>query len=348
MLFSVSEIQTYYRCERRWGFGSQNRWNLEPIVNAPALVVGGLVQLAVSEWTEAPAEVNIEASYVKHMTASHDRMIDRYRNQHGSKPNDAELTKVYESMDLGGQMVVNYLEYHKKPLPQGYTPVRTEQRAIVDIPNTEHWECNNCHFLHDYVDALNQTDNAFDCFNCGESGTVTWQCHQLRGTMDTFVQDVKGKFWCLERKTYDIRPTLEKLNHDFQQLCYIWIMHQLFGANLVGGVLYDGMWKRIISKRHPTLDELFFRHALTRNQAEVDELTRTLPRMVNKMAEAMQVDVASLTYNRVWQGCWDCKFERLCSTMSLGEDVDYVKQEYYNERLEPISELDEEYAETTT
>jgi hypothetical protein len=355
MIFSVVEIETYHRCERRWGLQSENMSGLEAVKTAPALVLGSLIHSAIEDWTNDVEERKVDPGYqVKapeeaFMAHAADYEVDTkaaYKAQVGADIDESELQGFYEGVSLGQQMAANYMAFYKTPLPKGYELVQTEQRTIVPIPGTEHLECNKCQWMPS-VDAMDDAYYAishtvatisgsdielFRCDNCNEYA-MQKQPHYLRGTIDSLVRETRtGKLLGLERKTYAIRPTVEKLQQDHQTLAYNWVLQQLFGVDQVGGILYDGLWKRPLSKRHPKLEELFFRHHFIRPQEEIDEFERLLCIEVQLMAAAKWRGLENLTINRRWEGCYDCGVQRICTAMSRGEDVDYVIDTWYRKR----------------
>lgn len=337
MIFSVVEIQTWKRCRRRWDLQSENRQALEPIRRAAALDLGSLVHLTLASWTDDPA-----ASPTDQFMAHSNEMLDdvkvAYTERVGAPPSNVELDPLYEAIGLGQVMIKNYQAYYKRPLADEYKSVRTEQRGIVAIPNTEHLECDECHWIPDTDGYYHEMTYGLRCQRTflphQTELTMSWQPHFLRGTMDNLV--VKdGVLYILERKTYKQRPTVEKLQHDDQQLGYIWMLNQLFPGQ-VGGVLYDGLWKRETPTRGNGPEVLFFREVFQRNQHEIDEYGYFLAETANEMAT---VTPEKLYLNRRWEGCYDCGVARLCDAMSLGEDVDYIRDTYFRQRSSGSSSL---------
>jgi hypothetical protein len=336
MIFSVVERATFKRCERRWGLSSENMGNLEPARGAVALTLGSATHETLAAWTEyhhPTGDPSVQASndpgqfFLGRAVVYTEDTKQSYRQRIGAAISEDELAPLYDAFDLGKQMIDNYVDYYKKPLPDGFRSIRTEQRTLVSIPGTEHYGCPTGHFdLPPGKDA----DWQASCTLCGMG--ITWVNHFLRGTIDNLLEDQRGKLWGLERKTYAIRPTAEKLQHDDQMLAYDWILRQLFGWDRVGGIVYDGLWKRPLSKRHPDLAELFFRATIIRPPDEVEEFGRLLVIEALQMAAAYARGLAQLTINRRWEGCYDCGMAQLCSAMSRGEDVDYVRSTFYRSR----------------
>lgn len=218
-----------------------------------------------------------------------------YADKVGSRMSKDEEDELFSELEFGRNMVTNYVTRWKAPLPPGFELIQTEQQVLVNIPGTE---------------------------------------HQLEATFDALVRDKRGKYWILERKTYKARPKEGSLDRNDQFLSYIWALQQL-DIGPVGGVLYDGLWKRDKPPRGRKFEDLFLRHTITREQTEIDELESNLTLEAQDMAEAR------IYPNRQWQGCWDCPFERLCTAQSLDEDVDYIRDTYYVQRSRDDKHYDE-------
>lgn len=355
MLVSVvGDIQTYKRCHYRWSLTAIDQGNLEPASFTPALELGSMVHEAVAWWTEHPVvmsgmdndrEAIVPSSLPRYFARLSKGRIEKIKAKYvedvGAEASEDELDKVYEITQLGLAMMENYQKKYGRPLPAEYTPVQVEQRTIVAIPNTLHWGCPSCYW--DFMPLMTPEDQAespeqwgegdFFCPKCRTQ--CEWVHHFLRGTMDTFVVDSQGKYYVLERKTYAIRPTKQKLNVDEQMTSYVWILAQLFGYENVGGVLYDGLWKKAIipktvDKRKGEFDDLFFRDVFVRRPAALKRFEEELPGVVNDMCTAAYEK--RLYTNRRWEGCYDCGVARICDAYMQGEDIDYVIESYYRPR----------------
>lgn len=338
MIISVVERQSWKRCRRMWKLTSFTQENLQAISRAPALQLGSMIQDALSTWTEDPqsdplgafAQLSIDAV----TTAK-----QRYRERNGAVASDMELEGLYKLIELGVAMITNYRDFYKTPLPAHYHAIQTEQRALVAIPNTEHWTCPECYYDAPMFDGL--THILLECPKCNIE--LVWGCDWLRGTIDTFVQDDNGRLYALERKTYGQRPEPSKLQHDDQQLAYDWILHKLFPEQATG-ILYDGLWKRAAppktskSKIEPgqpnTMADLFYRNTFIRPPEELVEFEEYLARECLDMRYALENDLIYI--NRTWMGCFDCNVSRICDAMSRGEDVEYVVNNFYEKRPEDI------------
>lgn len=346
MQVSVVERQTWKRCRRRWHLTAETYGNLEPVGMVPALQLGGMVQECLSHWQEH-ADTDPIKTFAQISQISLDKYKVTYLEHVGAEISEDELDKMYDLIKLGLAMVTNYKDHYKKPLPSAFQIIQTEQRIMVAIPDTMHWECSECHWMYSIDESMKyslildtswsmNTNDVNNCPACGAIGTVKWQPHYLRGTLDSLLQDKNGKVYPLERKTYAARPEPSKLQHDDQMLAYLWILTQLFGVANVGGVLYDGLWKREKppAKRGTTkqleMADLFYRDIFPRPPEEIEEFGILLKQEVEDMAEAIMKK--RFFINRTWQGCWDCSMSKLCAAMSRGEDVEYVTSTFYQQR----------------
>lgn len=349
MIIAVTERATWKRCRRKWKLSSETQDNLEVIKMVKVLQLGTMVQECLSHWQEHP-DTDPVKTFARISKTSIQKYSDDYLASIGAPISDEELDPMFEVIEKGLAMVKNYATVYSKPLPKDFKLIQTEQRIMVAIPDTKHWECNTCHWMllrSNLIDdnLIQKPESEWSmsiettnvCPRCGERA-VTWQSHYLRGTMDSLLQDPKGKIYPLERKTYGKRPDPDKLSHDDQMLAYLWILVMLFGYENVGGVLYDGLWSRAQppAKRGANpqlaLKDLFYRDIFPRSREEIAEFGQLLKYEVDDMAESIMND--RIYINRTWMGCHlDCGMNKLCSAMSKGEDTQYIKDTFYKQRV---------------
>lgn len=330
MIVSVTELGQFRRCRRMWDFASFKRQSLEPVVNSPALVLGSLIHKTMEEWTTHPEE-DVERIFFDAANAAIDQMRVSYRERVGADISESEMQTTYDALHLGVSMVKRYGLRWGSPTPDGYRMIQTEQTLLVPIPDTDHWECTSCGSV--YSERLwPLSENPPKCFRIIQRfgplierchGDITWQPHYLEGTLDGLLEDAKGWLWVLERKTYGKRPSIEKLSREDQFIGYDWMLRQLFPDHHIGGTLYDGMWKRDDVK---SIDECYQRYPLMHSDSEVEEYGRHLTMQVKDMENP------SIYMNVPWQGCIDCWFQRLCTAVTRDEDVEYVRDTFYQPR----------------
>jgi len=325
MIISVTERGTFRRCKRQWDYASFNRQGLTSVVPPTALSFGSLIHKCHEKWLENPNKPITDLVVVAIAEGLKD-LKDRYKDIVGVEPHDVELKDYFAQGELALEIMINYEKRWGASLPEGYTLLNAEQTIITPIPGTEH-SCPSCEgtgVAPDHIiDAV--------CSEC--SGTAI-AMHYLEGTLDGLMRDEGGRLWVLERKTYGNRPNVTNLQHNDQFLAYLWSVRQL-NMGPIGGIFYDGMWKRRWEKRY-TLDDLFLREPLLRSDEEMNQFG------LHVRDEALDMAQPDLRVypNRAWQGCWDCQFERLCSAEDRGEDTAYIRARHYvtRERHEWLEE----------
>lgn len=322
MIVSVTERGSYKRCHQRWDYTSRNRQNLAEIIPPVAFSLGGLVHKALQLWTEKP-DTNAVEHFGKAAVLEIEAIKLRYRKFVGSEISDYELNSLTDMFGLGHEMVSNYQDFWKSPLPKGFELVQAEQTIIMPIPHTLHsCECFGA---------------APNCINCAGTGKV-W--HYLEGTLDAIIQDVRsGLLFVLERKTYGKRPREDDLECADQFTAYAWLLEKL-NIGQVAGIAYDGLWKRPLIKERGgprKIEDLFLRTLVTRSPQELQNFERELSLEVQEMAHP------SIYRNYRWDGCWDCKgaIKDLCLAEYRGEDAESIRQTQLIPRVSEIPWLDE-------
>lgn len=332
MIISVTERGSFRRCKRAWDYASFSRMSLTPIIHKPALALGTLVHKSLADWMVDPEKVDPRERIVAHASEMITDVSAKYRAAIGANISQVELAPLYDVMQMGYAMVGNYVEFWGTPLPPGFTLIEPEQTCLLDIPNMpDNWLCKICN--HRWFVTSEVVPE--QCPKCGtfyaahEDPDLVREKAQLEGTLDGFVMNEAHQLYVLERKTYGSRPRLEVLQMNDQFLTYLWILTRLFPDYQVGGILYDGLWKRegpsVRYKR--TMDDLFMRHRLTRAEHELEGFEENL------RAEYVDMINIGVAYpNRSWMGCTDCLFEKLCTAQSRGEDFESVLSNGYTKR----------------
>lgn len=337
MLTSITDIETYMRCRRRWNLQSSSRGNLMPVgMKKPALELGTLIHAALAEWTTKP-ELNPTKVFLSLSAIRLKQIEEEYLELVGAPISDDELVPFYDSIELGQAMVTNYKAHWKTPLDKNFTFAKPEQEVIVNIPGTEHY-CESC-LLRQRTSGVIATlysdevvCNAYaDCVECNGTGTVY---HKLRAILDGLLRSKRGTYVILERKTFDPRyaPTEEYLDNNFQFTGYTWVVRQLNLDGPVAGIAYDGLRKQKAPGRTgkaTSLSDLFVRRVITFTPYQLDEWGRNLAVIVNEMASLSDKQMYP---HRRWEGCRDCGFEKLCASMSRGEDVNTLIRLNYVQR----------------
>lgn len=335
MIITVTERGSFRRCKRLWDYTSFNRQSLTGIMTRPVFALGTLVHATLEDYTEAP-DCDVEASFIKHSREMMDLVETKYREAVGANISAVERGPYLDVMNLGYTMINNYITRWGAPLPPGYTLIQSEQQCLVDLKGVpDNWLCGGCGHRW-WVNPEYEEDVRLNCPNCEQTfphgvATITREKAQLEGKLDGFVMDKDKRMYVLERKTYGQRPKLEHLQMNDQFLAYQWILTQLFPGYTVGGILYDGLYKKDVGGRKPhvrTLEDLFIRHTFMRTPHELEEFEE------NVAAEYRDMMNADIMYpNRNWMGCIDCGMNRLCTAQSRGDDdYEHIKRTYYTLR----------------
>lgn len=326
--FSVTDRQTFKRCRRKWDFSSNARQNLTKIgPGHKALELGGIIHRALAVWL-LNEDTKLSDAFKIETLKRKKEIEDKYLAVVGMPISDEELGPFYDFVELGIAMCDNYQKVYNSPLPDSMQFAAAEQEIIVPVPGTEHY-CNNCvkynrelGIVTLYSDTVTSNPKS-DCKECGGTGTAY---HYLSATLDGLLQHRHNKkFYVLERKTYDQRPKREDLEMADQFTGYCWVVTQLDPDIEVGGIAYDGLWKRATLPRGvKSVNDLFTRVIINKTPMEIEEWGRNLALEINEMANDPEL------YPTVpWNGCWDCTFREPCKMMMLGEDPsDLLRREY--------------------
>lgn len=316
--------------------------NLEPVLKAPALVLGTLIHKVLPDWA---AGADAHDAFISYSAEEIVKITTHYSEVVGCKPNADEMKGITDAIALGDKMITRYIDYYKTPFPNGLRLVASEQTLTVDVPGTEHCigQCKGCvtGFCIVGQNCLESSETC--CLDCVE-------LHKLEATLDGVLADEFNNLYILEHKTFDRHPTDVDLANNDQFLAYMWALKQSAASMglpedvQVRGVAYNGLWKRAEVPKGKTLDDMFVRKLLLRNGAELDEFGTYLAVELNDMARLKALadtgDTSQL-YKNVppLGGCWDCgAFRNLCSAQSRGQDLTYMIQSSYTHRERYYSE----------
>lgn len=350
MLFSTTEIMNYQRCKRKRYLSSFNAEGWTPLWPSTALHLGTLIHRVGAVWLEDPT-TQVPLEQIFHDEASKDlAILARIHSDLGQHIDALKTSDYWEMVALGGAMCKNYQEYYKTPLPKNFKLVQPEQTVAIPIPNTEHCECpkdDDC--LHDFCKICMLDENC-ECSIC----LPHCECltsHYLEGTLDAIILDPSDRLFVFERKTYGSRPNIRHLQRNWQFLSYAWLLQQT-QANLpnipgiakssLGGIAYDGWWKRASAPKGKTQDDLFFRYFMVRNPDELEEFENDLAPLTLEMAQPT-TRIPPRTIPALF-GCLDClDLIDFCDAISLNETPPMHK--YVKRELTPV--FDEFYNRTS-
>lgn len=315
MIISVTERGTFKRCLQQWDYASRNRQGLTPVLPPLALGAGGLIHKALEGWLKNP-ELDPQGILIAEANEFMAKVKSGYEERIGAPPAESELAGMYEQIELVHHMIGNYRDFHGTPLPPGYELVQAEQTILTPIPGTEFPCC-----------ILKMADDP-ECPDCHGTGVGR---HYLESTLDFIAREVStGMLYVGEHKSYGNRPQIQWMRINDQFTAYDWTLEQLH-LGPVGGILYDGLWKRRLEGKR-TLDELFTRTLLVKGPEELRRFETELAREAIRMAEVHAAGDALLYRTFPWQGCWDCSFTDLCVAEMQGEDSDFVRRTRYTKR----------------
>jgi hypothetical protein len=319
-VFSVTERGDFRRCRERWNYGSYNRLSTTTIVGASALELGTLVHKALADWVTHPT-IALPDLFRGHALEAVERARALYLANVGAPISDSELDPLLNIIPLGLAMMEQYQTHWGSPLPEDFDIISPEQTIYIPIPSTQH-DCEACRGTGEKMVGPDE----WPCPLCNGTGQVQ---HQLEATFDGLLKHRRtGALYILEHKTFSQHPKVEQLNLKDQFLAYLWALQQL-DIGPVGGIAYDGIWKRDHVPKGRTLADLFFRTLLTRNAHELAEFEQRLPYEVGEMANP---DVP-IYHNRTDDCLWDCSFYSLCLARSRGEDTQYILDARYTKRV---------------
>jgi hypothetical protein len=350
MLVSTTEIMNYLRCKRKHHLSSFNRLGYTPLWPSTAMHLGTLIHRVGAVWLEDPnTQVPLEDIFLDEATKDL-AILGRIHKDLGFSINAFQNNDYWEMVNLGKAMCKNYQAYYKKPLPKDFTLVQPEQTVAIPIPNTEHCECSRpC----EYNCPVCYSEPFKHICECGVHRTCTCLSvfHYLEGTLDAIILDPSHRLFVFERKTYGARPNIRHLQRNWQFLSYAWLLQQTqdqlpstIKASKLGGIAYDGWWKRAAPPKGKTMDDLFFRYFMVRNPDELEEFETDLATIVNEMA-SQPIDRIPPRTIPAFNGCIDCMdLIDYCDAISLNESPPMHK--YVKREMTPV--FTEFYARTSS
>lgn len=345
---SVTELQSWRRCRRKWGYSSKNGQNLTGIGSGPEqLELGSLIHRALADWiADEDSELRdnplrLATLFVINAAQRQQEVTAAYMMATGSKITPPFLATLHNVVELGAAMMQNYQDFHKTPYPKNMRFAMPEQEVLIPVPGTEH-QCVSCYnaMVKDEITTVIHSMKRgpivlrTGCKECGGTGTAF---HYLSATLDGLLQDDKEWLYVLEHKTYENRPSPMSLYMNDQFTGYCWVVRQL-KIGKVAGVAYDGMWKRPVppkymqkEKRPGVLDDLFIRKTITKSDMELDQWGENLTHQILEIASN-----PPLYPNVPWQGCSDCSFQEICYATMLGEEPSHLLKRNYITREDII------------
>lgn len=315
---SVTEIQNYKRCRRRWNYSSNLRMNLTGNgFGRDALELGSLIHNSLAAWMLNP-DLKLKSIFEYMSNERISKVVTDYKERVGADISEEELQPIYDIVVLGSAMCENYQQRWGTPIDPQFTFAAAEQEIAIPVPGTEH-QCPSCL-------GTGFTTMFAQCENCSGEGTAR---HQLTATLDGLLQHKNGLLFVLERKTYhpSFAPSMQSLMMADQFTGYCWVVDQL-QIGRVGGIAYDGLKKLSKPARGKSIEDLFIRTIVPKSKSEIDEWGRWLALTLNEMANDPPL------YPTIpWDGCSkDCSYMDLCQAQLRGESIDLIIKQKYTQR----------------
>ena len=334
---SISEVQDFLRCRRKWGLTSKAKSEgLEPIgVPHIALYVGTIIHeglsLHIDDWVSGNAESHDRSRYMEFLESAENEVRAKYTEAVGTGLSASEEEELAESRELSLNLLTRYFQHYGLTSTYGkdIVPIGSEISFRVRVPGTK---------------------------------------HRLIGTFDGLLYNPNtNEVLVLEHKTYNRTPRLDNLMFTPQFSAYCWAASMIFGSHArVRGVLYNGL-----SKSEPKTPRLLSNGTLSKakiltdygtylkaiednnldpndytdvlNQLKVGEspfyfreiLETSLPRLesferrLKQILDDMSREPINLYPNFRWDGCWDCGVSKICHAIEYGDNVNNVIYSFF-------------------
>lgn len=285
MIVSVTELRGYLRCPRQWHMNSFNGRALAPVFAGQAFQDGTVWHRAHEAWRK-DLTTDFSTHALIQCSLELSRAKEAYKKLNGTYPSHEELASFAETLDLVRSMAENYQKHWGAPFADDYEDINSEQTVIVPIPHTDHF---------------------------------------YEGTFDGLLRNKKtGKLFILDLKTFGRHTPFETIKHDLQFLDYMWIL-SIANIGELGGIIYDGAWKRKEAPKGKDANDLFCRYTFSHTPQEIRIRAETIRYLVNKIADDVSMLLTTRihpVYNIPWDGCgWDCSIQSVCQAYNRGEPI---------------------------
>lgn len=400
-LITVTEVESLRRCGWQHEFNSPNKMHLEAANPLESLWLGSLWHRTLDSIAQRatmedpyhkfvapnPLPTNIAPEKIlctacnldafAHSTdplAAHSghavvKIQEHYRKQQGVNPQQYELKKTYELIEMAQAMLRNYLSYYNnRLLPPDFRYIQTEQQLFKVLPNTEHCTCylqakcncglfvNNkrvsCRYVHGwYGDCKCGTNNrgtsnvttivvpvgGSDARNLF-ADTSRCRCrkdHILEGKLDGLIEhEPTNNIYVIDHKTFTVHTSVEELRRNSQFMGYTW-MGDLFD---VKGMIYNGVWVRDHVPNGRTIHDLFVRHTLSWNQYELLNWATQTGIDAMRLFDPRYIPTRTVHPVGGCVGVNNCSYRQLCDARFLNQNYETILRTQYRKR-EDDSEL---------
>lgn len=323
MKISNSEIEGFLRCRRMWDYSSSNRQGLRSL--SPSSNLAFHVGTIVHQVLEAQVTLGRKPDIMGIIDRAEEELEDSYRKIVGTGWSSAERAQLQDSRELAYGMMTHYFNHwgEVNPLGTDLRYLHAELTFEVPIPGTE---------------------------------------HSFIGTIDGVAEDGQGDIYLVEHKTTSMGfPNEADLQTGRQLQSYVWAARYVINRP-VRGIIYDGIAKRVpripevtrrgeLSRAPIVTTPEIYREAIRvcgLDEADYAEILAKLSgpsqffrrytisyperslALFSQQLEQIVTDMANeelpVYPNRVWQGCWDCRYQELCTAQQLGEDTSFIRE----------------------
>jgi hypothetical protein len=344
---SVTELQEAMRCWTAWDFESANRQSLvrkgKP---ATALWMGSAMHAALGAQIMGEDPDAALHAYVEKLRKE---TAEEYLRKVGAPMSAQEWVEFDDSVQLCCKVIDNYFAYYGKTPYDGKKGGHPTLRPIAsEITFMIPWPIDLANSVYDAVYLVGTIDALFldpyDNLVAGDHKTFSQKAdprdlqldHQFMGyavcleiltgiRVDHFLYNgINKKVPGVPAVLKGAGPTKGRLSkamidttaHTYRQAI-------IDNGEDPSDEYYSGHLARLLER--DTFNNVFFkRHYLdvypSATQAWLENTTKLLTMMANDPV---------ITFNRPWQGCWDCNVRDLCDAKLKGQDVTWLANEDY-------------------
>jgi hypothetical protein len=342
---SITELLEFLRCRRAWDFESANRQSLvRRGVPHTALWMGTAVHVALAAGIDGDNPMEALEAYIQ---TQRKEMGEDYLRRVGAPMSTQEWISFDESAKLCRDVVQRYFEHYgsvKNPFWHRHklTPIAAELTFLIPLPNIA-----AASGYYDEVYLVGTIDavllNELGQLGAGDNKTYS-QSVDVRDLQRDF--QFTGYCACLQRLTGEQvhffvynglnkkiptkpkvltgeGPRKGKLSKAKDIVTDAPTYRQAVIDNGEDPKDYADhlAWLELRDREQ---NAFFVRHKLTISQAQMADWWTNMLDIVQEIA-----DEPTITYNRRWEGCWDCNVRDLCDTIMDGGDVEWVRTTSY-------------------
>jgi len=332
---SITEMQEYLRCRRAWDYQSANRQSLvKRGVPATALWMGSAIHKALEMQIRGQSPKRALDAYVSRMR---EEMASEYLRKVGAPMSSNEWTSFDESASLCNDVTRAYFEHYG--MSDTYAPYKALcSEMTFRIPMGQMG-------VYDVVYLIGTIDGVLFDPRYDAIGGIDHKTYSQRADVrdlqlnDQFV----GYTACLEllirqevsffvynglNKKVPSQPRVLKdgtlsVAKDCVTTAKTFERAVIANGEDPKSSRYEQhlAWLRLREQEdHP----FFTRHTINIPKAVKDDWWSNVLAVLNEMASE-----PAITFNRRWEGCWDCNVRDLCEIQSRGDNLRYAIETGY-------------------